>query len=98
MRYLETVLIALCTTAAVLTAPGGSALAAQGTLTVSGNRYLNPVRGCYTGRTWPLSVDNRTNARVYVYDNTTCTGTPSGSVDPGQSHVFEFGQGAYVPC
>lgn len=98
MRYLGTILIALCAAAAAVIGPAGSALAAQGTLTVSGDRFVNPARGCYSGRIWPLSVDNHTNARVFVYDNTACQGTPSGAVDSGQSQVFEFGQGVYVPC
>lgn len=97
MRRVATILTAFCAAAAVAMASASSALAAQGILTVSGNRYVNPTQGCYTGKFWPLSVNNRTDTRVLVYDNGACQGTPSGSVAPRQSRIFEFGSSVYVP-
>lgn len=97
MRRLTTILTAFCAAAAVTMASAGSAVAAQGILEVSGNRYLDPTQGCYTGKFWPLSVSNQTDTPVLVYDNGTCQGTPSGSVARGQSRVFEFGSSVYVP-
>jgi hypothetical protein len=92
---LTTILTALA--AALTLAPAGSALAAQGVLSVSGNRYVNPGRGCYTGRFWPLAVNNQTNTPVLVFADKDCAGHLLGPVRPGQSQVFEFGGSVFVP-
>jgi hypothetical protein len=82
--------------ALVVSAPG-SALAAQGVLSVSGNSYTNPAPGCYQGKYWPLSVGNDTDSVVFVFDDDQCNGRIVGTVDPHQSRVFEFGSSVRVP-
>ena len=97
MRRVATALGALAVAGSLALGLSGSAWAAQGTLGVSGNRYTDPGQGCYTGKFWPLAVDNGTDTVVLVFDDGQCKGSVIGSVAPGDSRVFEFGGSVYVP-
>lgn len=46
---------------------------------------------------WPLSIDNRTDTSVYVYEAPDCSGGPSAVLHPQFSATFESGSGVYVP-
>lgn len=97
MRRTTTILAALTTGAALVLGTAAPALAAQGTLRVSGKTYVNPPQGCYTGVFWPLIVGNGTNAQVTVYDDHRCQGNQIGRVRPYDQGTFEFGGSVYVP-
>jgi hypothetical protein len=97
MRRIMTTLTTLLTAGAVAVGAAGAAWAAQGVLTVSGNRYDNPAQGCYQGRFWPLSVDNQTDKPVYIFDNGNCQGDHVATVEPGGHRIFEFGSSVSVP-
>ncbi|TMQ83240.1 hypothetical protein ETD83_41150 [Actinomadura soli] len=97
MRRTTTVLAALATGTALTLSTAVPALAAQGTLTVSGRTYTDPAKGCYTGNFWPLAVDNQTDAPVFVYDDDQCRGRVLDRVPPHSSGVFEFGGSVAVP-
>ncbi|QXJ22690.1 hypothetical protein AGRA3207_003735 [Actinomadura graeca] len=97
MRHITTALAAIAVAAAVTATSATPALAARGTLTVSGNTYHNPERGCYIGKFRPLSVNNQTNVTVLIYDGIKCNGRLIGRLGIGRSHVFEFGSSVYVP-
>lgn len=97
MHRAATLLAALTAGAAITLGTAAPALAARGTLTVSGNRYDNPAKGCYTGKFWPLAVNNQTNTPVSVYGGEDCRGHSLGTVAPGRSRMFEFGRSVYVP-
>ncbi|MFC6884409.1 MULTISPECIES: hypothetical protein [Actinomadura] len=97
MRRTTTTLAALATSAALTLTTTTPALAARGVLTVSGKRYTDPARGCYTGNFWPLSVGNRTDTPVIVFQRDNCQGDTLGQVPSGQSRVFEFGGSVQVP-
>ena len=74
----------------------GRALAASGTLVLSGVKYTNPT-GCYNSTLRPLSAANHTDESFLVFDAADCTGKPLGVVAPGKSRTFEFGASVYVP-
>ncbi|MFD0887913.1 hypothetical protein ACFQ08_25515 [Streptosporangium algeriense] len=97
MRRLITALAATVTVAAVTATSTGAGVAARGVLEISGNRIVNPGPGCYTGQYWPLSINNRTDTRVFVFGGEDCQGTIVGTVDPGGSGVFEFANSVRVP-
>ncbi|MEU8304330.1 hypothetical protein AB0C84_12290 [Actinomadura sp. NPDC048955] len=97
MRRTSTTLAALALGAAVALAGAAPALAASGTLTVSGKQYSNPAKGCYTGNFWPLMVNNQTDTPVFVFDQANCTGRALGVVEAGRSGTFEFGDSVLVP-
>ncbi|MBB4917007.1 hypothetical protein ACFY19_16390 [Streptosporangium saharense] len=97
MRRTTKALAALVTAGAVIMSITGPAWAADGVLVVSGNRFVDPDPGCYRGRFWPLTVNNRTNTAVFIFDGDTCQGDPLGVVRPGEVNVFEYGHSVYVP-
>ncbi|MBP8537133.1 hypothetical protein [Streptomyces sp. MK37H] len=70
--------------------PTGSAVAAEGTLTVGLATHTNPS-GCYTTNVWPMFVANNTNQVATVFDLPNCQGHPISQVRPNESSVFEFG-------
>ncbi|WP_406116393.1 hypothetical protein [Streptomyces sp. NBC_01014] len=97
MRRAATVLGSLVMASSLALGLSGSAWAAQGTLTVSGKRYNNPGEGCYTGNSWPLSVNNNTDTDVFVFSDDRCQGEQVGIVYSGSREVFEAGESVYVP-
>ncbi|WP_117397703.1 hypothetical protein [Actinomadura spongiicola] len=97
MRRTTTVLAALATGAALTLTSATPALAARGTLTLSGNRYTNPTQGCYNGQYRPLTVENHTDAPVFVFDDHNCHSERLGTVPPGQTRLFEFGNSVFLP-
>jgi hypothetical protein len=97
MRRAATVLGGLVMAGSLTLGLSGSAWASQGTLEVSGNTYSNPGKGCYTGKFWPLVVNNRTNTPVFIFEDGQCQGQSLGTVSPESSRVFDFGQSVYVP-
>lgn len=97
MRRTSSTLAALALGAAVALAGAAPALAASGTLTVSGKQYSNPARGCYTGNFRPLMVNNQTDTPVFVFDQANCRGRAIGAVGAGGSDTFEFGVSVLVP-
>ncbi|MFI5757632.1 hypothetical protein [Streptomyces sp. NPDC051569] len=97
MRRTATALGSLVMAGSLALGLSGSAWAAEGTLTVSGQTYTDPAQGCYTGNFWPLSVNNETDTLVYVFDNDRCYGQPIDRLGAGDSRVFEFGESVRVP-
>ncbi|MFI6577619.1 hypothetical protein ACIBFB_17645 [Nocardiopsis sp. NPDC050513] len=91
----RTAAAAALTGLAVLAGPVLPAHAAQGVLTVSGNRFVDPS-GCYEGRFWPLIVDNQTDGVAVVYDGQNCEGNVLRAVRPGASATEEFGASVLV--
>ncbi|MFE2181136.1 hypothetical protein [Streptomyces sp. NPDC059455] len=85
-------LVAASVTGAVSLAlsPTGSAMAAEGTLTVGLATHTNPS-GCYTTNIWPMFVTNNTNEVATVFDLPNCQGHAISQVRPNESGVFEFG-------
>lgn len=96
MRNMTTILGGLGAAAALVLSNPVPALGATGTLFVSGSRYQDPPRGCYTGQYLPLDVSNHTDTTVLVYQNADCSGEYVGFVSPDQNASFEGGAGVYV--
>lgn len=95
MRGLVRVLGTLGAGAVIALGMSQSAYAAQGSLTVSGNTYQNPS-GCYSGRYWPLIVQNDTDEYALIYDGQNCTGQVISVVPPGGSETQEFGSSVSI--
>ncbi|AGP56620.1 hypothetical protein M271_25670 [Streptomyces rapamycinicus NRRL 5491] len=75
--------------------PAGSAMAAEGTLTVGLATHINPS-GCYTTNVWPMFVANNTNQVATVFDLPNCQGHAISQVRPSESNVFQFGTSASI--
>ncbi|MEU9315296.1 hypothetical protein [Streptomyces sp. NPDC048295] len=72
-----------------------SAAAATGDLVINGKVHVNPS-GCFDSDRWPLSVQNRTNEMVLIFDSPNCSGRVIAVVPPGSSQVSEFGASVFV--
>ncbi|MGC0419949.1 hypothetical protein [Embleya sp. AB8] len=97
MRRVAGAAVSVLAAGALVVSSPASAWAASGTLTVSGRTYENPAKGCYTGKYWPLAVNNDTDTVVYVFDDAECHGARIGVIAPGSSIVNEFGGSVEVP-
>ncbi|MGR3939371.1 hypothetical protein [Streptomyces sp. BRA346] len=75
---------------------GGSAAAADGTLTVGLIPHTNPS-GCYTTNVWPMVVVNHTNQTATVFDLPNCQGHRVAQVGPNEARTFEFGTSLSIP-
>ena len=90
MRRIGLVAASVTGAVALALSSAGSAVAAEGTLTVGLIKYTNPS-GCYTTNVWPMIVVNNTNQTATVFSLPNCQGLPIGQVRPNESRVFEFG-------
>ncbi|WP_262702261.1 MULTISPECIES: hypothetical protein [Streptomyces] len=90
MRRIGLVAASVMGAVSLALSPAGSAMAAQGTLTVGLATHTNPS-GCYTTNVWPMFVTNNTNQVATVFDLPNCQGHAIGQVRQNESNLFEFG-------
>ncbi|MFD7503832.1 hypothetical protein [Streptomyces sp. NPDC059850] len=90
MRRIGLVAASAMGAVALALSSAGSAVAAEGTLTVGLTTHTNPS-GCYTTNIWPMLVANNTNQVATVFALPNCQGQRIGQVRPNESRAFEFG-------
>lgn len=98
MRRAAALLASLAVTGGLALAMSTPAAAAQGQLifTSTGRVVQNPS-GCYNPRAIPMGIENRTDQRVFIYEERDCQGQVIEAVPSGGSTFSEFGQSVYVP-
>ncbi|ANW19375.1 hypothetical protein [Streptomyces clavuligerus] len=94
-RRITTALGSLAAACAMTFALATPATAANGWLIVSGEKIENPS-GCYSGRYWPLVVNNQTDGYALVYDGPNCTGRVIEVVPPGGMATSELGRSVSI--
>ncbi|MDT0268683.1 hypothetical protein RM844_20565 [Streptomyces sp. DSM 44915] len=95
-RRASGVLLSLLAAGAWIGLLPGEAMAAQGSLKVSGAEYLNPGAGCYPGQEAPLLVENETNTTVAVFAGSQCNGERLANLPPQSSAELTTGGSVYV--
>ncbi|MFC4005884.1 hypothetical protein ACFOY2_01530 [Nonomuraea purpurea] len=96
MRPIAKALAVLAAASVTAVSPICPAWAAQGTLSLSGNYYVNPTVGCYNTAGRPLAVSNGTDTPVQMFSDSNCRAKSLGVVQPG-STIFAEGGSVYVP-
>lgn len=96
MHKLAATLGILATTLTLGIAMPTSAQAATGTLYLNDVPFQNPT-GCIRipGEGFPR-VDNQTNATLFAYPNTNCTGRASNAILPGKKVGFNSAKSVLV--